>query len=268
MSAALFASSFRQGLRGLANYALGMVIYLWFFIWIYPSFAGSKALTTILQQMPAGLLRVFGYSLGVTQLSGFLAGEFYSLLYLLILAVYAIFTGTRLMAHLIDTRVMGYLLATPVSRRRVACTQALVLLTGVLAIGAVTTAGGLLGAAWLAPHAKIAFWPFVRLNLVGTLVFEVVAAYSFLFSALAPDERVAMSLSAFVTLVLYGLHVVADLGSRAAWAAHLSLFTVFNAPQLIAGHGPVLADVIGLAAASILLVAAAVLGFERRQLIL
>lgn len=266
MSAALFASTFRQGVRGLANYALGMVLYLWLFIWVYPSFAGSKALNTLLQGLPAGLLRVLGYTLGVTQLSGFLAGEFYSLLYLVILAIYAIFTGARVMAHLIDNRFMGYLLATPVARRRVACTQALVLLSGVVVIAALTTAGGLLGAAWFAPHAHIAAGPFVRMNLVGMLVFTVVAAYSFLFSALAPDERTALSLSTFVTLVFYGLHLVADLSNRLRWVAHLSLFTIFNPPALIAGRGAVLVDSLVLTGVTVALLVLAVLGFEQRQL--
>ena len=266
MSTALLASTFRQGARGLANYTLGMVLYLWLFIWVYPSFAGSKALNTLLQDLPAGMLRVLGYSLGVTHLSGFLAGEFYSLLYLIILTIYAVFTGARVMAHLIDNRFMGYLLATPVSRRRVACTQALALLGGVVLIAALTTAGGLLGAAWFAPRSHLAAGPFVRLNLVGMLVFTVVAAYSFLFSALAPDERTALSLSAFVTLVFYGLHIVADLSRQLRWVAHLSLFTIFNPPALIAGQGAVLVDAPVLAGITVALLVLAVLGFERRQL--
>ena len=268
MSAALFASTLKHSLRTIANYAFGMVLYLWLFIAIYPSFAGSKALNSILQSMPAGVLRVLGYSLGVTHLSGFLAGEFFSLLYVIIFAIYAIFTGTKVMAHLIDNGSMAYLLATPVSRRKVAWTQAMVLLCGVAVIATVTTGGGLLGAAWFAPHAHIAAGAFIRLNLVGMLLFAVVAAYTFLLSALAPDERTALSLSTVVTLVFYGLHVVGDLSSRLHWAAYLSLFAVFNPPELIAGHGPVLTDTLALAAATAILLIVAVAGFQRRQLAL
>ena len=266
MSAALFASTFRRGLRTLTNYAAGMVLYLWLFIWIYPSFARSKALNTLLQTLPAGLLRVLGYSLGVSHLSGFLAGEFYSLLYLAILAIYAIFTANKLMAHLVDNGFMGYLLATPVSRRRVACTHALALLSGVVIIAVATTAAGLLGAHWFAAHSHIPAGPFIAMNLVGMLTFTVVAAYSFLFSAVAPDERTAMGLSATLTLVFYGLRVVGDLSPRLRWAAHLSLFTVFNSQELVSGHGPVLADALVLCAATIALLVVAVAAFQRRQL--
>ena len=180
MSAALFASTFRRSVRTLSNYAAAMVLYLWVFIWVYPPFARSTALNALLKTLPTGLLKVLGYSLGVTHLSGFLAGEFYSLLYMIILAVYAVFTGTNLMAHLVDTGFMGDLLGTPVSRRRVASTPALVPLVGVFLIAGATTAGGLLGAHWFAPCSHIAAGPFVEMNLVGALVFAVVAAYSFL----------------------------------------------------------------------------------------
>jgi ABC-2 type transport system permease protein len=263
---ALFSSTLRQALRGVANYALGMVFYLWLFIWVYPSFAGSTTLNTLLQNLPPGLLRVLGYSLGGTSLSGFLAGEFYSLVYLLILAIYVLVTGTRLMAHLVDNGSMAYLLATPVSRRRIAAAQALVLLCGVVIIAGATTAGGLLGAHWFAAHEHLPAWSFVKLNLVGMLVFMVVASYAFLFSALAADERSAMGLSAVLTLAFYGLHVLGDLSTRLAWVAHLSLFNVFNAQSLLAGRGHVLVDAVALAGAALVLLGGAVSGFERRQL--
>jgi ABC-2 type transport system permease protein len=266
MSATLFASGFKKNLRALSGYALGMVFYVWLFIWVFPSFAGSRGLNLLLRDLPQGLLRVLGYSVGVSNLSGFLGGEFYSLLYLLIMGVYAVFSASRLMAHLIDNRSMAYLLASPVSRGRVATTQAMVLVSGVLVIGGITTAGGLLGAHWFAPHASLPAGPFLALNLVGILLFAVVAAYSFLFSCIAPDERSALGLSAAVTLLMYGIHVVGDLSSRVQWLAHLSLFTAFNSQQLIHGQGPVLADSLGLATGAIVLLAVSVALFQRRQL--
>ncbi len=83
---------------------------------------------------------------------------------------------------------------------------------------------------------------------------------------MAPDERTAIGLSTMLTLVFYGLHVVGDLGTRLRWATHFSLFTVFNSQALVAGHGPILSDALGLAAATIALLALAVAGFQRRQL--
>jgi ABC-2 type transport system permease protein len=181
------------------------------------------------------------------------------------MAIFAIFAATRLVAHMAENGSLAYLLATPVPRRRIAATAAAVLLTEVVAIGLVTALGGLLGAALFVRDAALnAVW-FLELNLVGTLLFCVVAGYAFVLSCLAPDERSALSLSALLTLVLYALHLAADLTARLAWLGHLSLFSVLDSQALIEGRGPVGADVAGLAFATVLLVAAGVLGFGRRQ---
>lgn len=266
MSTGLFRSEFKRGLRTVFSYASGMVLYLWLFIWVYPSFAGARALTALLRSMPAGLLKVLGYSVGVTHLSGFLGGEFYSLLYLLIFAIFGIFTATQLVARRITNGSMAYLLATPVSRRVVATTEALVLLTEVLIIGAATTLGAILGAHWFIHDAGLNVGAFIQMNLVGTLLFSVVAGYSFVFSCLAPDERTALALSATLTLLLYGLHVVGDMTPHFAWMARGSLFSAFNSAELIRGQGHFLRDAIGLAAGAVLLYAAGITVFRRRDL--
>lgn len=66
----------RAQARSWASYAFGMVLYLWLFIGIYPSFRRSQALNNLLQTLPAGLLRVLGYNVGATRLRAFWAGNF------------------------------------------------------------------------------------------------------------------------------------------------------------------------------------------------
>ncbi|MGC8488628.1 MAG: ABC transporter permease subunit [Clostridia bacterium] len=266
MSGGLFRSELVKGLRTVASYGIGMVFYVWLFIWIYPSFARARALTSLLRSMPPGLLKVVGYTVGATRLSGFLGGEFYSLLYLLIFAVFVIFTATRLVAHLVDNGSMAYLLATPVSRRAVATTQVLVLVTDVVIIGAMTAGGGLLGVHWLLGHSELKERAFLETNLVGTLLFAVVAGYSFLVSCAAPDERTALGLSTVLTLLFYGLHVVGDVSSRAAFLAHASLFSAFDSAELIRGQGHFLREALRLALTSVILYATGISTFRRRQL--
>lgn len=106
------------------------------------------------------------------------------------------------------------------------------------------------------------------MNLVGALLFCVVAAYSFLFSCLAPDERTALALSTALTMVLSAFHMATDLNGPFRWLNHLSLFAVLKSQRLIHGQGTFATDVTGLALASAVLIIAAVAGFRRRQLTL
>jgi len=266
MNQALFTAMVKEEAHSLASYAFGMILYLWLFIWVFPSFSGSQSLNQLFQKMPAGLMRVLGYTAGVTHLSTFLGGEFYSLLYLVIMAIYVLFGATKLVAHLVDNGSMAYLLSTPVSRARVATTQAVVLVSGVWMIALCSMVGGLLGAHWFAHHAGINTGFFVQMNLVGALVFSVVAGYAFGFSCLARYERSALGLSALLTILFYVVHTIGDLTPRFAWINHLSLFTAFNPQNLIQGHGHLAIDTIGLAAATVIVFGIGIIGFVRRQL--
>ena len=268
MDGVLYARMLKAQSRSISSYAFGMVLYLWLFIWVFPTFAGSQSLNNLLRQMPPGLMKVLGYTVGITHLSNFLSGEFYSLLYLVIMAIYVIFGATRLVAHLIDTRAMAYLLATPVSRVKVAVAEAFVLLTGVLIIGGLTTAGGLLGAHWFVHHAGIDAGRFVEMNIVGALLFCVVAGYCYIFSCVAPDERRALSFSAVLTVAFYGFHVIGDMSHKFSWMNHLSLFASFNSQNLVQGHSHFAASSIGLGIAAVVLFAAGIIAFSKRQLAL
>lgn len=266
MNGVLYGNVLKANAKAISSYAFGMLFYLWLFIWIYPSFAGSQALNSLFQQMPKGMMKVLGYTTGITHISDFLGGEFYSLLYLIILAIYSIFVATKLVAHLIENGSMAYLLATPVSRTRVAFTQAAVLVSGVLLIGLVSTVGVLLGVHWFVHNSGLNAGYFIQMNLVGAMLFCVVAGYSFLFSCLAKDERTALGLSTFVTLIFYVLNMVGDLSHKFAWVSHLSLFAAFVPQNLIHGTGHFLLETLSLAAAAIVLFAIAIFGFRSRQL--
>ncbi|MCL6626873.1 MULTISPECIES: hypothetical protein [Alicyclobacillus] len=116
MSAALFRTTLKIHTPTILSYALGTSVYLWLFIGVYPSLAKSSALNSLLQSLPPGMLQVIGYQSGVSQVGDFLAGEFYGLIYLIILAIYTVTTATKLMARSVDNGSMAYLLTCPCSR--------------------------------------------------------------------------------------------------------------------------------------------------------
>lgn len=188
------------------------------------------------------------------------------MLYLIIMAIFVLFAAARLVAHLVDNGSMAYLLATPVSRIKVATTQAAVLLSGVWVIALGSTVGGLVGAHWLDNQSSIAPGAFVRMNVVGALVFSVVAGYAFVLSCTAKDERTALGISALLTILLYVIHTIGELAPRWSWLNALSLFTAFNPQNILQGHGHFVTDSLGLAAGTMVLFVIAVVGFARRQL--
>lgn len=269
MSITLFRTLMKSHLKSVLSYGIGTAFYLILLIYLYPSFAGSPALNSLLKSLPEGMLKLIGYQAGISNVGDYIAGEYYSLLYIIIVGIYAITAGVRLLAHMVDTGSMAYLLATPVSRVRILVTEFVVLLLGLFLIGCLTTVAGLLGVHLFvsdtgmeAGHFTV---DFIRLNIVGTLLFAVVGAYTFLFATLAPDERTAASLASGITLIFYALNLLGTLADKFAWMRHLSLFTAFNAQQLMHGKGDFTVIAVGLIVATFCIAGTAVWTFSRRQ---
>ena len=266
MNIALLRTMLKFNLRSMLSYGFGMAFYLWLITWMYPSIGQSPSLNALLKTMPPALLKFVGYQAGISHVSDFLAGEFYGLIYIVILAIYTVMTATKLVAHLVENGSMAYLLATPVSRVKVAVTQSVVLALGIGVIGLFSTLGGILGVRLLVPTGGLDTRFFIQMNVVGALLFVVIGAYSFLFSCIALDERQALSMSAVVTLIFYALHTAGTISDKFSWLNHMSVFTVFNAPDLIHGTAPFATRVVALAVSSIVIFAIAILGFRKRQM--
>lgn len=256
----------KSNLRTVLGYGCGIVFYELIFIWIYPSIAKSAALNTLLKSLPQGWVNLVGYQSGVTNVSDFLAGEFYGLIYIIIMAIFTVVTATKLVAHMVDNGSLAYLLATPVARGNIARTQAALLGLGILFIGALSTLGGLLGVHLFLHDTHLNPLHFIELNVVGALLFLVIGGYSFIFSCLAKDERTALRASVILTLAFYLLNTVAKLSHMFSWLNHVTIFAAFNAQNLIHGSGDFSAIASGLAGASIACFAIAIVGFRKRQM--
>ncbi|MGQ0518112.1 ABC transporter permease subunit, partial [Bacillus sp. D-CC] len=80
-------------------------------------------------------------------------------------------TTTHLIARHVDKGAMAYLLATPVSRVKIATTQAAVLILGLLIIVVVTYVAGIVGAEWFLQDNNLNKELFLKINIVGGLIF-------------------------------------------------------------------------------------------------
>ncbi|MDP4172195.1 MAG: ABC transporter permease subunit, partial [Bacillota bacterium] len=145
MSMPLFKAMFKIHGKNIFSYAFGAVMYQWLIIWIYPSIAKSSGMNDLLKSMPASIQRAFGLQSGFEKIGGFLAGEFYGLLFVLILIIFTVMISIQLISRLIDNTSMAYLLSTPVSRSKIVITQISMLLFGLFVICGFTAVGGLMG---------------------------------------------------------------------------------------------------------------------------
>ena len=106
---------------------------------------------------------------------------------------------------------------------------------------------------------------FLKINIVGGLIFLVVSAYSFFFSCICNDERKALSYSASLTILFFVLNMVGKLSDKLEWMKSLSLFTLFRPKEIAEGTYNIWPVSIGLAAERFIFIVAIVL-FKKRDL--
>ncbi|WP_127586496.1 ABC transporter permease subunit [Paenibacillus koleovorans] len=267
MNMTLYKQMMKVNLKGFLNYGIGSAFYILLIFWLYPAIAdNASAIDEIVQSMPEGVGRAFGLN-GFGTAEAFISGEYYGLILVLILSIVCVQLSTQLMAKLVDQGSMAYLLSAPTTRRKVAFTQASVLISGLLLIMTITTIAGFAGKAWFL-GGEFAFHPsrFLLMNVAAFLLFFAVGGITFLVSSLSNDEKKAMSISGMITFGFFSLDLLGKLSEKIGWMRHVSLFSLYRPGEIINGDADMVATSLLLALIGGVSFALAVILFRRRDL--
>lgn len=267
MNASLFKAMLKTNGKSIVSYAVGAAFYMFLVIWIYPSIAKSDALEQLFKEMPQGYLSAFGIDGGMLgDLSGFLAAEYYGLLFLIILMIFSVVTATQLIARLVDRGSMAYLLSTSTSRSQIAITQSIILVLGLATITLFSILPVLLGANWLIEDADINIVRFIEMNIVGFLLFFVISGYSFLFSCIFNDEKRALAISGGLSIIFFAINLVAKMSEDFEWLKKFTIFSAFQPTEIAKGTVDILPVSIALGGTGIALFVIAIVIFKKRDL--
>lgn len=268
MNMPLYRQMLVINLKMFMNYAVGSAFYILLMFWIYPGIAkNSSSLNSLIDGMPEGLGKAFGLENGFGSIGAFISGEYYGLLYLLILSIFCILVSTQLIAKLVDQGSMAYLLSAPTTRTKVALTQAAVLLSGLVLICAVTTLAGFAGYAWfIGDLADFDGTGFVLLNAGALLLFFCIGGISYLISACCNDEKRALTLSGVVTIGFFSLNLIGKISGQLSWMRHISVFSLFDPGEIVGKTADWPVSVAVLAGLGAVAFAAGMIIFRKRSL--
>ncbi|WP_164670984.1 ABC transporter permease subunit [Virgibacillus doumboii] len=266
MNKSLFGTMLKNKTKTITSFSFGSILYLSLVIWIYPSLADSKGLELMLEAFPEDFLSAFGFSGGIENLSGFVAGEYYGLLLIIILLIYCVSTATQLIARLVDRGSMAYLLSSGLSRTKVAMTQIAVMVLGLFLIVGITLISGVVGADIFIETNDFDVANFVKLNVVTFLFFFMVSGYCFFFSCLLNDEKKVLGISGGISVAFFAIDMVAGISDKLDWMQYITIFTAYKPTEIAQGSVNILPVSVGLGIAGITLFTAAVIIFKKRDL--
>lgn len=268
MNVPIFKQMLKVNLKVFLNYSFGSAFYILLMFYIYPGIAdNNESLDSLIQSMPEGIGKAFGLENGFGSIDSFISGEYYGLLFLLILSIFCVLVSTQLIAKLVDQGSMAYLLSAPTTRTKVAFTQALVLLTGLMLIMAITTLAGFAGYAWFIGNlAEFDASGFVQLNVASLLLFFAIGGISYLISSLSNDEKKALTLSGIVIFGFFSLNLVGKISEQLHWLRNISIFSLFDPGQIVSGKADWVLVVPLLVSIGVICFAAAIIIFRKRSL--
>ncbi len=108
----------RNRLRGSVVLSSGISLLVGLYVWLYPTITATIDLDEYVEAWPPALRDAFGIeTLGTIE--GFLAGELYSFVWVLLLGLYLAYVGASLIAADIEHGRMDLRLALPLTRARV-----------------------------------------------------------------------------------------------------------------------------------------------------
>ena len=138
MNRTLFAKELRANLFVSAIIAAVLAMYIGTIVAMYDPKLG-KSLDAMMQSMPE-LFAAFGMSMQATTLLEFMLNYLYGFLLTIFILVLILVMANKLMVRYLDRGAMAYLLATPNSRTRIACTMIGVMVAVLVGLCALVTA--------------------------------------------------------------------------------------------------------------------------------
>ncbi|MCD5322897.1 MULTISPECIES: ABC transporter permease subunit [Pontibacillus] len=264
----LYLRMLRLHLMSITAFSFISALYMLLIIWIFPTFADKMdVMNELISSMPAGFIQAFGLEAGMGSLGEFLSSKYYEMIYIIILSIYSITITNQLIAQFIDRGSMAYLLATPFSRTKVALIQFSVFLTGLLVIMIVTTVTGLWGQnSLILSTNQMDVQAFIEVNLLGTLLFFAIGSINFLLSCSFNDEKRALGLASFVIFLMYGFDIVAKLTEKLSWLEYASIFSFFQASDILRSGSASVYSYIGLIIIGLITLSASIWIFKKRDL--
>lgn len=255
-----------------ANWILGVVFVLIVLIYVTTSASmfdpvSAESIQAMLDLLPEGMTRAMGFAGLGTDLTAYLANYLYGFIMVIFPLIYSVVVANRLIAKHVDSGSLAYLLTTPITRVRIATTQAVYLAVSLLFIFVVAVVVAFVIAESMFA-SMLDVGRYVRLNVVAYLALLAGAGVSYLSSCSFSDTRHSLAFGAGIPLVFLVARMISKISDEVAWARYLSLYSFIDVERLLADPGYAVASSAILFAVSLALFAAAVVVFKRRSLAL
>lgn len=265
MNKPLFLSTLKSKYKLILICSAALVFYSVVIISMFdPNNAESSK--QFMQMLPEGMVKALGFTVLDPGLTAFLGTTMYSMPYMLFMIIFTLIAANSLIAKNVDRGSMACYLSTPVSRTKVVATQGSILILGQIIMAALLTGLSILASMSMVGNEALAVGAFIKVNVMGLLLFFVIGAYSFLFSCVFNEEKYSISFSAGLTLVFYVMNAVGNMSENLSWISKINIFGAFNPAKIINGSVDLLPTSIFFICIGVVLYGLSIIIFNKKDL--
>lgn len=211
------------------------------------------------------LMAAMGMTGGAATLLGFMTSYLYGFILIMFPMVFSILTGNRLIARYVDRGSMVSLLAAPVKRRTVAFTQMTVLASGIIALVVYVTILEIIFAQAYFP-GELDIGKILAVNAALLCLQLFIGGICFFCSCLFSDTKNSVGFGAGIPALMFILQMLGNTGDSAEKLKYVTFFTLFNPDGLALGESSATVGILVLLAGAVILYAAAIAVFSKKDL--
>lgn len=222
---------FKEQFRGVAYYFVGLFLYAWMIIGLFPSVAKVKDAYT--QAMPENLIKIFGadsmQSLG--SITGFISLEFLSLFFVLILAFYIGSSAGSTLAGPAEKRTLDFSLSQPISRIKFLLSGAIVtIIYTVLLVLSISASMLVLSKIY---HNPFTFQGMVAFFVIATLFLLSFYGIAIFLSSILKNKLSVAGGTVMMLIAFYTLTAMTKIVEKLKNYDKFSLFYTYNPQKLL-----------------------------------
>lgn len=263
MNSTLFAKELRANAFVAAIIAAVLAMYIGVIVSMFDPDLGAS-LDMMMESMPE-LFAAFGMANAATTLTDFLINYLYGFLLTMFPFVLILIMVNKLMVRYIDRGTMAYLLATPNSRTRIAVTLASVLVAVLVLLVAVTTALEVGFSEALFP-GDLDTEALLRMNAGLLALWVFLAGMCFFSACLFSNAGLALWAGGGLGILFFLMQMVGQAGDKFEWLKDVNPLMLYDATGLAASEDGAIGGAVALGVVGVVLFAAAVAVFDRRNL--
>lgn len=247
--------------RGLLGWGIALAAVSLLYTGFYPSMGGGEDLQALLDSMPEGFVEALGYD-AIGTAAGYVQSTVFGILGPVLLLVFGIATGARLIAGQEEDGTLELEFAAPVSRRQVYLQRLAALWGGlVLLVVVVTAVTGLLATVL---DMEVSTRALLAVGLPLLLLVLGFATVALAAGATTGRRGLAIGVAAGLAVLAYAFNAIGP-SAGIEWMSTVSPFGWYlgNDPML---EGLDVGGVAALALVPVVAATAGLLAFERRDL--